>query len=298
MNTLTPLSKAILLMVISALCLALLNFTYKESMLYLAISYAALLRMVLPLLVLLPVAYRQQCSLRPYWRWHCLRGLFVAAYMWCLFLCVKYSSILDATLLFSTGPLLMPFLSRMFLKNPLRRQVLVSCAIGFVGVAFAIKPDHGILKWSALFGLLAGVGNALSQLCLHRTAQKQSPLENMFAVYLWSSCFFVPPFLYTVFVQHITFHWSGHLVWIFVLVVALSFFNQVIRGITYRLVKNPATVLPILYLSIPFSGLLDWLAYHQLPSWNKIVGAAIVMVSVVVISILKPKSSLTKRKAT
>lgn len=282
-------NRAIQLMLITAVCVALLNIFSKQLVDHLPLSMAIFLRAFLPFIIILPFAHKFSFTLKKQWRLHALRGLIVAIYIYAWFFYLQYASVFDATLLFSTGPLFIPFLSLIFLHRPLRIKVFFSALIGLLGVAIVIKPDQGVFHWAALAGLLSGVGNAASQVCLHKLSEKQHPVELMFNVFFWCSIFYLIPMLYSLRFVQATMLWNSKLILILIPLIILSFINQTIRAKAYQYVRNPASIMPLIYLAIPIAALLDWLFYRQGLTWNKILGALIIIFSVVLISTLKPK---------
>ena len=283
------LTRAMQLMLVTALCIALLNTFSKQLMTYLPLSIAAFFRMFLPLLIMIPFIHKFSLGLTKQWRLHILRGFIVAVYIYAWFFYLQRATIFDATLLFSTGPLFTPFLSRIFLHRPLRIKLFLSTILGFIGVVIIMKPDSGVFQWAILVGLFSGFGNAASQICLHKLTENQHPAEIMFNVYFWSSAFFLLPILYSILVNHTTFVWHTKIILVFIPIIIISLLNQSFRAKAYQYVRNPASIMPLIYLAIPLAALFDWILYKNVPSWNGMLGALIIILSIILISTLKPK---------
>jgi drug/metabolite transporter (DMT)-like permease len=276
-------SIAISAMLLSALCMALLAVFYRYTLFSMSLALAAWLRMLFPLLCLLPLIKWRDVSLWRNWQIHMLRGLIVMSYIYAVFTYLWHSNILAVTLLSNTGPLFLPFLSRIFLGKRLHWPVVACSVLGFVGVLIAINPSGGMLQWYALLGVYSGLANAGSQICLHHTNATQTRLQNMFGLYFFSSLFLMLPVIY--FALRGQLHWQWHAsLWLwFGLITGFSFLNQFTRMVAFRWVKNPATVMPWVYFAVPFAGILDWAIFHMLPSWHGVVGAAVIIVSVSVL---------------
>jgi len=290
------LSLAIQWTLLVAFCIALLGVFAKELLTYLPLSITALSRSLIPFLILLIFISPLSLSLKPNWHLHALRGLAIAISNYALLVYLSRVSLFDAILLFNTGPLFLPFLSRFLLHRPLRFRVIISTLVGFIGVAIAIKPDHGVFQWVAIIGLLSGFCNAVSQVFLHKVSQRQCPVENMFCAYFWTSIFLLFPTLYFCLNTTISIAWHWQIVFLLIPLVIISLCNQTMCGFAYQHVRNPASVMPLIYLSIPLLGLFDWVIYRDIPTWNQCFGAALIICSILLLTLMRLRGEHQCRK--
>lgn len=200
---------------------------------------------------------------------HLLRALFVVAGQFCLFYYLSHYSVLDGTLLYSTGPVFVPLIARLSHHAPFSTKTWVSMAISFTGVLCLLRPDSSIFNWSALIGLGSGFFNACSQVAFHSVSKKQSPLVVSLHMYTLCSLLCLIP---------LAMHWhdpklhqqihyivDSDLLLLFIAFSVSNISNQMFLSQAYRRVTYAATIAPFMYMSIVFSGIIDWWLHHQSP---------------------------------
>lgn len=212
-----------------------------------------------------------------------IRAIFVCLSQYAFFFYLKTGTILDGILLFMTSPLFMPILTKITHHRAWKITVWLSILVGFLGVLFILHPSEGIFDWSVLIGLSSGFFNACSQVSFHKMVRKQTIYLNLFYLYFISSIFSgVVLFLFTNQVP-----WTENIHQIFtikyfsllLLLGILGLMNQILRGHAFRLVKRPGDVMPFLYFSVVFSGLFDWIYYHQVPDFWTFLGTVLIVLS-------------------
>lgn len=183
------------------------------------------------------------------------------------------ASLLDATLLWGTGPIFIPLILRLFYKQKILKVTWISIVISFIGIALIIKPDKGILDPFSIFGLISGLSMALSQILFGINTEKGDPGENLFYLFLFSSALSLVPYL--VYREH---YFALHLTApgiLAILGVALGTLgNQLFRGLAYKQ-ASPALLTPFLYFSIILSGLFDWTIFHRTPDIFTVIGTVL-----------------------
>ncbi len=154
------------------------------------------LRFFVPLLLVLPFLFfsgsYKTVSLFHIPSNQILRSLCVCVAQYSIFYYLTKSSLLNATVLLNTGPLFIPILERIFYKHEIEKSTWVSLFLCLAGVIFILQPDRDILSVISLIGLIAGLGQAGSQVLYGKNAHKEKNDVNLFYLFFlapFSACF-------------------------------------------------------------------------------------------------------------
>jgi drug/metabolite transporter (DMT)-like permease len=185
---------------------------------------------------------------------------------------------MNASLLYNTGPIFIPLLGRIFYKHRIDHIETLAIFISIVGVAFVVKPDHGLIDPKGIFGLLSGLFMAGSQTIYGVNAKREHPGSNLFYLFFLPTLFAIPAlFLFPPSheqVQGIFQHLP--MILLFLGLALSSIFNQIFRGYAYQ--KAPAASLaPFLYFSTIIAALFDWWFFHIPPTILTIVGFLLIL---------------------
>lgn len=180
-------------------------------------------------------------------------------------------SVANASLLYSTAPLFIPFLAMGWMKNRITVRTWVAVVIGFIGITCIIRPDLSFSHQSGTFvGLTAGFFLAVALLFLKRLTQVQNILMVIFYFALLGTLFQIPLALYCWKAPS----FSSVLI---LLVCALSFIvSQYCIAVAYR--YAPVTKVGVFqYSAIVFAGFFDWAIWQHVPNLPDLLGAALVI---------------------
>lgn len=109
-----------------------------------------------------------------------LLGVVVALTVGFLTLSIKVSTIANALLLFYTAPVFATFLSRIFLKEKVRKESFISLILCIIGIIFILGNEFKTNLWlGTIFGLIAGISYA-SQMTVGRYLKEYSGLLSTF----------------------------------------------------------------------------------------------------------------------
>ena len=208
-----------------------------------------------------------------------LRAACTLVYQYSLFYYLLHASVLDATVLQNTAPLLLPVLEWFFFKMRFSFKAMISIFISFVGVLCILQPDRELIGSLSVAGLFAILGQAGSQVLYGHQARNENQSSSLFYFFFLSAVVSGVVYLCSgeFLVEHPMLESAGAS-WIYLNAIALglaSIFNQSFRGLAYKHGKA-SSLAPFLYLSLISSGFLDWLIFHQLPNLLSIVGAILV----------------------
>jgi drug/metabolite transporter (DMT)-like permease len=273
--------KAVTYMVYSSLFLSLLNFSIKGCIGPLGVSLSTFFRYFAPLVLIAPYfAFRRQWRhLRPEVSigLHLLRGFCAVVGQTSLNYYLTRASLVNATMLWATGPIYVPIIIYFLYKQKTPRVTWISIFISIVGVVLMIKPTHGIFDPFSIWGILSGVAMAFSQVLWGRNAEKGSITENLLYLYLFASVLaFTAWMLFGAAAESVS-NFSP-LIWVSLIGVALSSLgNQIFRSKAYQIVPS-YLLMPILYIAVLGSGIIDVVFYNEWPDLWKYIGFALVCI--------------------
>lgn len=263
------------------------------------------LRFMLPCIILSLIALcRSQWRLdyQKYGRTVLWRAFFIVTSQYAFFFCLTNSSVLEATLLFMTSPIFVLIITAINDSSPIKFKMWLSLAIGFTGILCILKPDDAMLThWPTLIGLTSGLLNACAQICIHRFTQykkrlRRSKRPTMLAMTLhttlWASLATLIPVLIIDHAMPLVtlIEYDQNIEWAWFLALAILFIgNQMLRSRAYSKVKRIATLSPYLYVTVIFSGLLDWLTFGIVPDTLAYIGAACIIIGGLIMSQNPPR---------
>ncbi|ODN43003.1 hypothetical protein [Piscirickettsia litoralis] len=163
-------------------------------------------------------------------------------------------------------------------------QSLVAVLIGAAGVGLMMHVENGVINPYVLVGLLSGFCLSASQLLLHNAAKKEKNSHVMLFVYLFSTLLSFVYFGLADIEAELKalsplLSFSIPLIGILMLVGLASLGNQFFRGRAYQQVRDPASIAPLIYISILVAGLYDIFFYNHLPDMEVIIGAILIVTS-------------------
>lgn len=271
-------------MCLAATSLAVSGFFAERAMEGAPVGLTLFARFFLPLLAIAPLLlttrFREGLSLE-HWRTHLVRAGFLVASQWLFFLYVQKATLLQAVVLYNTGPLFITAYSHFVRKQRTEGPVLFGVVLGFLGVGLTFRA--GLLRYDywALCGILAGLSVAVSQLTLHSSCRREKNGHVMFFTYAVASLLCLGPALLAM--PRAPGGLSGALggagLASLVVMAAGSIGNQWFRGLAYRCVENASVLSPLIYFSIPVSGALDLVMNGNVPDGATAAGVLLILVA-------------------
>jgi drug/metabolite transporter (DMT)-like permease len=273
------LEEGIILILISAASLSIYSFFVKLGLKEVSVLSITFLRFFLPLLLGLPFFWWNG-TLKELWplnniKLQFLRSLSVVATQFFMIYYLTQATLVDANMLWCTGPIFIPIISRLFYGHQIHKMTWISIGISFLGVILVLKPDQGIFDPFSIFGLLSGIGMAISQLLYGINIEKGRVGENLFYLSFFCSLLTLIPFLIW---EEISFDLKPDMLTIVAITAfsVASLINQLFRGLAYTR-ASPVLLTPFLYFSVLLSGILDWTFYHKAPDIWAYIGFLLVL---------------------
>lgn len=212
---------------------------------------------------------------------HLVRAFFAVTAQYCFFYVLLNTTLVNATLLFTTSGLFVPLIGRVVLGQEIRLKTGIAILISFAGTAIVLDPQGGIGFGIIALGLLSGFLNASSQVTLHRASKSSlTPLQIAMAAYGLSAAMALVVTLATGEATQLstTVRDNGAQFWLPLLLLSVfSIANQVLRTRAYQKVNKPGSLVPYLYTTLAFSGVLDWWVFGLVPGVHVYLGGAILL---------------------
>lgn len=279
--------KGALYMVYSSLFLSLLNFNVKVCIGPLGVIESTFLRYFAPLVLFLPILVWKknwnELRIQAGFSMHLLRSVCAVASQIFLNYYLTQGSLVNATMLWATGPIYIPILAKFFFRQQTPWVTWITMGISLLGVAMMIKPTNGIFDPFSIWGLCAGATTAFTQILWGHNAEKGTVTENLFYLYLFSS---VLAFIAWMIVEETALGGSQApntaLLWISIIGMAItSLGNQFFRSKAYQ--QAPAYLLtPVLYVSVLGAGALDIIFYRNWPDVWGYLGFGLVAIGTLI----------------
>ncbi|MBS3905022.1 MAG: DMT family transporter [Simkania sp.] len=198
---------------------------------------------------------------------HCVRGITgVVAYAF-LFMALKTTPLVDSMLLNNTAPIWVPFIAFLWLKVRMRKEIWLTVGVGFLGVIAILKPDSGIFLTGSFFALLSGIFTAISFLSVARLKCTESTTCILFYFSLIGIITTLPLGV------HIP---SQRDFWLLLGVGLIGFSASALLAYSFEHGKASALA-PLIYTTVVFSGIFDWLIWHHIPDFVTFLGMILVI---------------------
>jgi drug/metabolite transporter (DMT)-like permease len=189
---------------------------------------------------------------------HLLRAGCSFTSMLSLYYALKYVPLADATSLAITYTLFIPILSFIFLDTRTNIKTWLAIITGFTGIVFILKPYSNDFNPITLIALISGITTAGSMVGVHELAREEKPETIM--LYFFSLTFILSG-IFTIF------NWETPSLNILITLFMIGIAGTAYQDLTTRAMSYapPKIVAPLLYFSIIFNGLFDWVFWHHIP---------------------------------
>jgi drug/metabolite transporter (DMT)-like permease len=200
-----------------------------------------------------------------------LRTVFHVAALGTFFAALRYLPLADAVAIVFVMPFILLLLGRLVLEEEVGPHRLAACAVGFVGILMVIQPSFAAVGAPALLPLATALLFSLFMLVTRRIAQEADPVTlqgvsgAMATLVLLPLAAVLPAAAAPV---------SGS-DWLILLVMGvLGTVAHLLMTWSLRFAPS-ATLAPMQYLEIPFTTLLGWLVFGDLPNGVAALGIAV-----------------------
>ena len=202
---------------------------------------------------------------------HLMRGCFGMAAMYSFFYALGYISLGDSMLIKSTIPLIIPFVSLIWLKESITQRVIIAGFLGFLGVFLILRPD-GNTDWASLVALGSSCMAALAFVTVRKLSATEPPLRIVTYFALCGLAISSIP---------LTWAWQTPSPQEYLLLLGIGLTTTIGQLLLTRGYQNaPASSVGIFtYTSVPFGTFLGWLIWGDLLNRNSIFGALLIVLA-------------------
>lgn len=190
--------------------------------------------------------------------------------IYCIAEALETISLAETNLFNNTAPLFVPFLIWIWHRTKIPKKLWLGIIIGFIGIFIIFRPGFGSVDLGIFFALFSGVFTAIL-LVITKEIAHEPFIRILFYYYLifWVALF---PFLFT--------QWSNPplFVWLFLILAGIS---NILAQISFTIAMRHAPsheIAPFIYTGVIFSGMIDWIFWHNKPDLISIVGMGVVCV--------------------
>lgn len=300
--------RGVVFICLSAFSLALFGLFVKLSNSNIPFFFLTFLRFFVPLLLLVPVMFWRG-SFEGFYLFRgsknqFIRCFFVLLSQYSIFYYLTQGSLLNAALLQNTGPLFIPIMERLFFGDRIGKSTWISLIVSAVGVICLLQPGDSLFTTLSFIGLLAGVGQAGSQVFYSKNAKKEKNDVNLFYLFFLGSLFSLLPVLlldvvitpdFSAIMGHFFFGDPRDIAYLVALSLA-ALANQGFRGMAYQQTSKSSVLAPFFYTGVLFSGLFDLIVFDDVPNLLSIFGAFLIILGGILKIVLRKKFLATSKK--
>jgi len=283
-----PLIKGIILTIISYFFLGLSSVFVKKTTHDLSIWQILFWQNLICLLLSLYYFYRnktlnfkvKKISL------HIYRGIFGTTCYWAFYKTLSLLDLVNATVLTYLAPFFVPFISHLWIKEPMEKKIWASLSLGFLGMLIILKPgDNLTLGWGFLIGIISAVTTAASIVSIRVLNTKGESLSSMLIYFFLSGIIISLPLAIS------DWTWLSFNNFIFMLCVGiLTFIGQILFNIAYSY-GTAVFLSPLCYFIILFNFIFSWFFFNVLPHWNAFLGSFLIILGGTITILMKSHSS-------
>jgi drug/metabolite transporter (DMT)-like permease len=234
-------------------------------------------------------------SLKPFPREALILNFFHAmSYLgciYCVYVAIRFVPLVNALLLFYTGPIFAPILNRMLRKDKEPLVVWIGIVIGFLGVYAILHPGSESFKLTSLWGLLSGFLMSLTMLLQSQLIRTVNKEVISFYAFFFGTMVCVTGFLLAGGDWHAR-DWQHHLFppqywdrewleWTGIIVASaalgpLSMLVPLLQSGAYRH-GSVGQIAPFRYTGLIFAGIIDYIVWDQVPSARTYAGIVLII---------------------
>lgn len=229
-------------------------------------------RNIAGLVMLLPILMKTGLSELKTQRfhWHLMRALVGLSAMYCYFYVLARMPLAEAFLVKLTSPFFMPLIAYLWLKESIGPNTRWAIIIGFIGVAFILRPGTESVSYFAVVGLLGACLAALAKVTIRKMGDTESSVAIVFYFGAISAIISAPPAFYA---------WQAvpDSAWgVILLMGAVATLGQLALTRAYRTAPTGKIGIYV-YSSVIYGALMGWLFWGEVPLWTTWLGSGLII---------------------
>ena len=202
---------------------------------------------------------------------HLVRGGFGMAAMYSFFYALGKIPLGNSMLIKSTIPLIIPFVSLIWLKESITRRIIIAGVLGFLGV-FLILDPNGDTDWASLVALGSSFMAAIAFVTVRKLSATEPPLRIVAYFAIFGICISAIP---------LTWAWQTPTPEEYLMLLGVALTTTIGQLLLTRGYQNaPASSVGIFtYSSVPFGTFLGWLYFEEILDINSFFGAILIILA-------------------
>ncbi len=209
---------------------------------------------------------------------HLIRGLFAAIAINLGFYSLTILPLATATVLFFTAPLFVTIFAIPLLNEKVGWRRLLATLVGFIGTIIVINPGLQGFDQRLLIPVFSSVFFAVSLILNKQLSKTDSPAVLMFYIFTIVTIISLP-FAIMNWTWPTTTQWQ-----VLIFVVALFATSRTYFDIKAYSIGEASFVAPFQYLRILFVGIAGYLVFAEVPTFNVLLGALVIISSTLYIA--------------
>ncbi|HEX37594.1 MAG TPA: DMT family transporter [Candidatus Cloacimonetes bacterium] len=206
--------------------------------------------------------------------------------MYFYFVAIKFVPLVDATLLQNTTPIFIPIIAFFVFRKKITLKMWTVMIVGFIGVTMVLHPGKGAVNPGDLIALLSGFFSGLSTVIIKLLDDKN---ESEKLIIFWFLAFTTISMGIWALADWTTPVGNAWLYLIGAGVFMALFQLLLIFAVKYA---STTTISPFIYLSVVFSGFIDWIVWNQIPTLLTVFGATVVIASAIISALHHTKHNI------
>ncbi len=197
-----------------------------------------------------------------------IRTIFGVLSLYFITLALQRVTLSEVVTLNNAAPLFIPIILWLWHRNAISLKLAVGLLIGFAGVCVILRPGFAEVKLAHLFAFFSAISSAMLLIITRQIAHE--PFRRILFYYFLIFWLVLLPFIFT--------GWAPFppVIWLYIASAAISMILAQVC-FTYSLrYASSNEVAPIIYTSVIFAGLIDWLIWKETPDLLSLVGMIVV----------------------
>lgn len=206
-------------------------------------------------------------SAKPYWQLTC--GLAGTIGFFLYFLSLRWVPLINVVLATNTSPLWTPILAWVLLRYRLKKIAWIGIALGFAGVVVILHPWVSGFHPAIVLPLITGFMIGIIFISMQVLGKVDSPYLILFYYSLITAVATLP------------FAIAGGVMptgWVWAILIGTGLVALMQMARVWAFQRGPSAILgPLYFLTVPFSGVLDWVFWDHVPNWLFYIGAILIV---------------------
>lgn len=202
--------------------------------------------------------------------WHLMRALVGLSAMYCYFFVLARIPLAEAFLVKLTSPFFMPLIAYVWLKESIGPNTRWAIIIGFIGVAFILRPGTDSISYFAIIGLIGAALAALAKVTIRKMGGTESSVAIVFYFAVISTIVSAPPAV-------VAWQEVPNQAWGWILLLgAVATLGQLAITRAYRTAPTGKIGIYV-YSSVIYGAFMGWLFWDEVPLWTTWLGSALII---------------------